>query len=290
MPQKIKVHTLDVFAREEGGGNPAGVVLDAENLDDEQMRSIAKKVGFSETAFVVKSKSCDFKVRFFTPSSEVDLCGHATVAVYALLHGLKRLSPGEYTQEVKAGKLGVSVSPQGQVVMEQTLPHFGACHSPEEIAPLLRVSPETIDQPNLPIQEVSTGLTDILVPLSSPKELDAVRPDFKAMARFNQKTNTIGFHLFAQNDSGKIFCRNFAPLYDIEEEAATGSSSGALASYLWKQTPSKPSSFCFTQGVAMGRASIIEANLSTHQARITRVMVGGTARKSGQLTVNLSPF
>ena len=75
----VKVITLNSFALESGGGNPAGVVLDASGLAEAQMLEIAKKVGFSETAFVMESDKSDFRVRFFTPEAEVDLCGHATI-------------------------------------------------------------------------------------------------------------------------------------------------------------------------------------------------------------------
>ena len=81
----IKVYTLNAFTDDVSGGNPAGVVLDADNLTEKQMQGIAKKVGFSETAFVMSSDSADFRVRFFTPSDEVDLCGHATIATFKLL-------------------------------------------------------------------------------------------------------------------------------------------------------------------------------------------------------------
>src|SRR6185369_17713524 len=82
---KIKVFTLNSFAKTQEGGNPAGVVLDSGNLSEVQMLAAAKEVGFSETAFVGKSNKADFKVRFFTPTDEVDLCGHATIATYALM-------------------------------------------------------------------------------------------------------------------------------------------------------------------------------------------------------------
>lgn len=82
---KINAYTLNSFAKTKEGGNPAGVVTNADSLSEEEMRKIAAVLGFSETAFVLKSNAADFKVRFFTPNEEVDLCGHATIATFLLL-------------------------------------------------------------------------------------------------------------------------------------------------------------------------------------------------------------
>ncbi len=79
------VYLLKSFGVDEMGGNPAGVVLDANNLSDEQKKAISKAINYSETAFVERSDKADYKVRFFTPTEEVDLCGHATIATYSLL-------------------------------------------------------------------------------------------------------------------------------------------------------------------------------------------------------------
>jgi PhzF family phenazine biosynthesis protein len=102
---EIKVYTLNAFAKTDHGGNPAGVVLDPDSLSAHDMQKVAAKVGFSETAFVKKSNSADFKVVFFTPNGEVDLCGHATIATFYLLANKGIVQAGKYTQETKAGVL-----------------------------------------------------------------------------------------------------------------------------------------------------------------------------------------
>lgn len=117
--KKIKVFTLNSFAKTLEGGNPAGVVLDADNLTEKQMMYISKEVGFSETAFVSKSNKADFKVRFFTPTDEVDLCGHATIATYFLMWNKQLIKSGNYTQETKAGILGIEAGKDGTVFMDQ---------------------------------------------------------------------------------------------------------------------------------------------------------------------------
>ncbi len=121
---EIEVYTLNIFAKTADGGNPAGVVLDADFLSLDEMQKIAKKVGFSETAFVQKSNNADFKVIFFTPNGEVDLCGHATVAVFYLLAEKGIIQAGEYTQETKAGILKVECRGDGVIYMNQCNPKF----------------------------------------------------------------------------------------------------------------------------------------------------------------------
>ena len=102
---EIEVFVVSAFGMNETGGNPAGIVLEAEGLSDSQMLHIAAEVGLSETAFLFSSDSCDFLLRFFTPAAEVDLCGHATIATYSLLHRLGKVAAGSYRQELLAGQL-----------------------------------------------------------------------------------------------------------------------------------------------------------------------------------------
>lgn len=89
----VRIYHVDAFTKDGKGGNPAGVCLDGSGLSDLQMQSIAAKVGFSETAFVLPSQSADFRLRFFTPTTEVNLCGHATVATFHLLQEHGRINP-----------------------------------------------------------------------------------------------------------------------------------------------------------------------------------------------------
>lgn len=92
---KVNVYQLNSFAKTNEGGNPAGVVLDADSLSEKQMGKIAAILGFSETAFVMQSGIADFRVRFFTPKEEVDLCGHATIAAFYTMSYLGLLKPGK---------------------------------------------------------------------------------------------------------------------------------------------------------------------------------------------------
>ena len=118
---KINAYTLNSFAKTKEGGNPAGVVINADALSEEEMRKIAAALGYSETAFVLQSDVADFKVRFFTPNEEVDLCGHATIATFHAMSELNLLKPGAYKQETRAGVLGIELQNDHFVMMEQAL-------------------------------------------------------------------------------------------------------------------------------------------------------------------------
>lgn len=234
----IKVFSVNSFAKTAEGGNAAGVVLEADGFQEVDMKKVAKILGFSETAFVSKSEVADFKVRFFTPEEEVDLCGHATIATFHVLAEQGIILPGKYTQETKAGVLKVEVKKDHTIMMSQNAPQFFDLVSKEEIADSLNISlDEMVD--SMPAQVVSTGLRDIIVPIKNLETLLAIEPDFNKVSAVSSKYNTIGYHLYTLESLGEahVHTRNFAPLYGIPEESATGTSNGALASYLFIREP-----------------------------------------------------
>lgn len=262
---------VSAFTRDWTGGNRAGVVLAAEGIPDEERQALAAKLGFSETAFVEGSHNAHFKVRFFTPAAEVDLCGHATIATFALLLKEGRIKPGTYTQETKAGMLGVEVASDGLVMMDQNPPVFGVEHDARELGRILGAMP--MGTPRC----VSTGLPDLLVEFATVEALAAVKPDLPALSAYSHAHGVVGVHAYARL-KGEVTaaCRDFAPLYGIDEEPATGTASGALACELFVRGQAGLSQ-SFHQGDSMGRPSLILAQLEADGGRITRVRVGGRA-------------
>ncbi len=286
--KEIKVYLLKSFGINPNGGNPAGVVLNADELTSAQKLEISSNVGFPETAFVEQSSEADFKVTFFTPTKEVDLCGHATIAVYALLLQNKLLSTGRFIQELKAGTLAIEIKNDGFVWMDQTLPEFLEILETQDINSCVNISPSWGD---LKSQVVSTGLRDILLPIQTRKELDSLIIDPVKLSELNQRTNTVGLHAFTLDVLGNNYIahtRNFAPLYGINEESATGSSNGALAAYLFKYgklDSSRLKNLNFEQGQGMGQPSEIHVSLSIEDKNIKRVQVGGKAILIGEMSV-----
>ncbi len=278
---KINVYTLNSFAKTKEGGNPAGVVMNADSLSEEEMRKIAAVLGFSETAFVSQSNAADFKVRFFTPNEEVDLCGHATIATFYAMSSLNLLKQGKYEQETKAGILGIEIHKDNFVMMDQAIPVFSEVIDKDEIADSLNISTSKIAA-DLLVQVVSTGLRDIMIPVRSIEILDAIRPDMKKVKEISQKYNAVGYHAFSLKSlhGANAYCRNFAPLYGIPEESATGTSSGALASYLYhygKINQEQASHIIFEQGYSMKKPSEIQVSLAIKDNEISEVKVGGRA-------------
>ncbi|WP_129595818.1 PhzF family phenazine biosynthesis protein [Anaerophilus nitritogenes] len=278
---KVEVYTINAFGKTEDGGNPAGVVLHADHLSEDLMQEISKKVGFSETAFVQKSYKADFKVRFFTPSEEVDLCGHATIATFFVLLKEGIIKSGKYTQETKAGVLNIEVNENNSILMNQPLPQFLEVMDKKEIANSLNIKEEDILD-DLPIQIVSTGLKDILVPVKNLNILLHIKPDFDKITQISKKYNVVGYHVFTLETKldSTAHCRNFAPLYDILEESATGTSNGALSTYLFKYKKvdeNQAKEMIFEQGYSMNQPSEIRARLIIKDQEIKGVKVGGSA-------------
>jgi PhzF family phenazine biosynthesis protein len=286
----VSVYTLNAFSKDSKGGNPAGVVLDAEHMLEAQMIAIAKVVGFSETAFVSSSKVADFKVRFFAPNGEVDLCGHATIATFFLLSKLKRINFGIYTQETKAGILTIESLQNGTLFMHQTTPEFFEYVCKGEVAKSLNIPIDLIHH-HLPIQIVSTGLRDLIVPVSNLSDLHDIKPDFDAVSRLSEKYNVVGYHLFTMETNFKstAHCRNFAPLLGIPEESATGTASGALSSYLWKHQLTKDftKAMVYEQGYSMNEPSEIFSKLKIEEGIVVEVKVGGIASNIEHIQVYL---
>ncbi|OAT54959.1 PhzF family phenazine biosynthesis protein [Providencia heimbachae] len=286
----IKVHLVNSFTLNNSGGNPAGVVLSPPDLSIEQKIAIARQIGFSETAFVYAGEDTDFKVDFFTPVGEVDFCGHATLAIFFTLASLDLLAPGHYKQKTNAGILNVTVS-ANNIVMEQTLPIRRKGPPVEEVAAALGIHHNVITETGFPIEIISTGLPDIIVPVQ-PGQLDTLQPNHEAIANLSRKFDAIGFHVFelSRQTSITAHCRNFAPLYGIDEESATGSASGALGCYLVTHIlPNVPNenNFVFEQGRAMGCASQIQVTIDTQAQIINRVKVGGQASMIGTRIINI---
>ena len=270
----VDVYVASAFSKDNVGGNKAGLVFDRPDLSSVQKMAIAKKLGYAETAFITSSSVADFCLEYFTPTEEVPLCGHATIGTFAILNLLNKLSKNNYTIETKSGVLSIKVDSDGMVFMAQNTPTFFNELSLDLFNDCFDVN--SIND-KLPIQIVSTGLRDIMVPIKSTKYLQQLDPNFNVMTELSKEQNVIGVHAFAlEEGEGNLtaICRNFAPLYDIDEESATGTSNCALACYLFKYVEKK-SQYIFEQGYNLNSPSRIVVNLKTHDDIIDAVFVGG---------------
>lgn len=296
----MKYFVVDAFAQEPFGGNPAGVVLLGENVPfpaDGLMVKIAAELRYSETAFVQQNGPAEFTVRYFTPAAEVDLCGHATIAAFSVLRDEGIVQPGNVClNHSLAGDLQVIVSEQ--IMMQMAPPVVvGTVSDTGRLDAIMRadgdavggaegaVSAERAAVGTLPAEIVSTGLPDIIYPVQSIQALNALAPDMDALSALSAELNVVGVHAFALSDDGyTAHVRNFAPLYDIPEESATGTANAALTYYLYQNGIIPQDSKCtFMQGETMGRPSVVSTELRTNGS----VYVGGNSYILGKGEFNL---
>lgn len=255
----MKYFIVDAFTSEPFGGNPAGVVLLGGSFPSERlMQQVAAELRYSETAFVQQNGPKEFTVRYFTPAGEVDLCGHATIATFGLLRQ-EGIIPDHSLciNHTLAGDLEISASEQ--VMMQMATPR--AIDKPIDIDRLHHIMAGTNQQewPSLPVEIISTGLPDIMMPVISLEALNALQPDMDALSDLSRRLGVTGVHAFAITGDGyTAHVRNFGPLYGIPEESATGTANAALTHYLHRQGIIKAPAECrFLQGEAMKRPSVI---------------------------------
>ncbi len=292
---KKVIYQVDAFSDVPFGGNPAGVVPNAIGLNYNDMLNIAREMNLSETAFVfpMKDEEADYEVRFFTPTQEVDLCGHATIGSFFSLASKGIITGTDNVkivkQKTKAGILPVELyfkdNKIDSVMMTQTKPKFVFdVANTYELAEIMGINARDIgiDGYRLIPQAVSTGLTDIMLPVKSLSALKSLNPNYTRLTEYSNNLNIIGVHAFTletEEESSTLSCRNFGPAAGINEESATGTSNGALGAYLVKNDVLKFEdniTIICEQGYYMNRPSKIIVRLEGSKENLT-VKVGGKA-------------
>lgn len=279
----MKLYIVDAFTTRRFSGNQAGVALlsaEEPELTDGFCQALAAELKHSETAFVRPTGPDSFRLRYFTPEGEVDLCGHATIAAFTTLREAEDLAPGTYRASTLAGELNIQVSDQA-VWMDMAPPVEGRGFSSEETEELYAAyGLSTADCPEgYAPMVVSTGLQDILLPVSSMAALEKAQQDERAVTELSKRYGVVGVHMFwpCLNGEATARCRNFAPLYAIPEEAATGTSNGALTYYLYRRGKiAAGAENRFLQGEKMGKPSEILSCLTEGPDGV-QVQVGGRA-------------
>lgn len=286
----IKVHA---FTSNEHGGNPAGVMLEPGVLTESQMKKISNIIDVSETAYVFPSEKADYFVRFFSPSVEVDLCGHATIAAFTVIADQLRNNVVEsviLTQETKAGILSVQVNYTKSmdvdlVLMKQTSPIFkDVTYDSQMLADMLNIPVEKVLD-NYPKQRVSTGLYTLPVCVDSLHTLEKMKPDFHRIKKYcaTLKVGSIHVFSFETYDPHSVYhARNFAPLYGINEDPVTGTANGAVCSYLHHHHIISDQNLICEQGDIIGKKGRVQVNLQNDE-----VWVGGKALVKEQITLDL---
>ncbi|MFB6121990.1 MAG: PhzF family phenazine biosynthesis protein [Haloferacaceae archaeon] len=276
---------VDAFTDEPLAGNAAGVVPDAGGLAESQMQAIAAELGASETAFLRPSTAADRRVRYFTPTREVDLCGHATVAAHAHLFADGVAAAGTHTLETNVGVLDVEITAEGVVWMTQDDPQVERVDVDyERVGDALGVDSAALRDvgADLPAAVASTGLPFLVVPVNFLEHLGGASPDMNAIADLAAAYDAAGVYAFtfdAVDADSTLHARMFAPGYGVPEDPVTGTASGACGAYLRSVDAFEgemPDEMRFEQGHFVDRPGHV------------RVRVGDEVRVGGEAVTSLA--
>jgi trans-2,3-dihydro-3-hydroxyanthranilate isomerase len=280
--RKSNYFIVDVFSQGKYTGNQLAVFENAGIISDSEMQQIAKEINFSETTFILSdSKNNDgYDVRIFTPNEEIPFAGHPALGTAYIIQNEVLEEPLEkLILNFKGGKIPVSFDNQEEILwMKQNEPTFGRILDANKVSDVLNIDMEYIDE-RFPIQEVSTGLPVIVVPLKSLEAVKNVKINKEKYFELIEHTDAKAIMVFspeAYSSENDLNVRDFADYYGIPEDAATGSSNGCLASYLVKYRYFEKSEINIRveQGYEIKRPSLLFLKASNDNGKIN-VSVGG---------------
>ncbi|WP_436865656.1 PhzF family phenazine biosynthesis protein [Bacillus fungorum] len=236
----INVFYYDAFTNKPNMGNPAGIVLDADGLTEEEMQRIAEKIGFNETTFVFSSEVADVRMRYFTPRFEMDLCGHGTVGtIFALRERGLLEERTNITIETKAGILPIQidVNTKGEtfIKMRQAAPQFkDFAGSKEELAHSIGLEVNDLDV-SLPIVYGSTGNWTVIVPIKNLDACERMKPNNDAFPSVLKEIPNASIHpvcLETYDEQVQMHGRHFSSAFaGTIEDPVTGTASGVMGAY-----------------------------------------------------------
>jgi PhzF family phenazine biosynthesis protein len=287
----IRIYQVDAFTKEKFQGNPAGVVTNADGLTESQMQAIARELNNPETAFILPPTAPDHDVwvRFFTPTTEVPSCGHATIAAHYARAVENGLSSCTVIQKIGIGMLPVEiiaaegdyriVMTQGTIEIEEPF----ADAQRHDIVAALGLTQADLDE-RCPVQIVSTGHSKVMVGIRTRAKLHALKPDLARLTEISAAIGCNGYFVFTlDSDSEDILThgRMFAPAIGIPEDPVTGNANGPLGAYLThhRRVPTDADTFAFQgrQGQAMGRPGTVEVTVQLQNGAPSLVRVAGRA-------------
>ena len=288
--KEYDVYQVDAFTTEKFRGNPAGVVPDASGLSEQEMKMIARELNNSETAFILPPEGPDheLRIRYFTPVTEVPVCGHATVSAHYVRAVEKQLPPGRVFHKIGIGILPVDIVKEEDYVIwmtQGTVEFSEPMAGPEQrrLIEALGLSEDDL-HPGCPIQIVSTGHSKVMIGIRSRQKLNSLIPDMSALSRLSADIGCNGFFVFTFAEAGEpvlTYGRMFAPAIGIAEDPVTGNANGPLGAYMVKHGlamhDGKTFSFTGAQGEAVGRFGKVEVSVAIEGGVPVQVRIGGRA-------------
>lgn len=288
--KRARIKQIDAFTSAPFTGNPAHILTEANKLSDDEMRKIAQESPF-ETAFVQESaeNGAQFKLRFFTPKSEINFAGHLTIAAFHALAEEAKFFLSEpvtkIAQETKSGKLAVEIysyrSKINRITIELPPPTLLQALDSASVAEALRINPTEMEK-TAP-QVVDVGSAHLIVPVKNRKVIENLKPDLYSLSEINLSNNAISTHVYALDaisPLAMVHSRNFAPSIGIPETAASGTATGALGAYLIGNEVirgNSPITFVAEQGYTLGRPSEITVEIHFQRTKVNKIRVSGQA-------------
>jgi trans-2,3-dihydro-3-hydroxyanthranilate isomerase len=283
--KRLTFYIVDVFAVEKYSGNQLAVFTDVAHLSEAQMQVFAKEMNYSETTFITSTKvqNGGYNVRIFTPAKELPFAGHPTLGTaYIIQQEIIKQSVETVSLNLKVGQIPVTwhnSEEAGEVLwMRQNPPTFHQKLDASALAVVLGLEEDEIDS-RFPIQEVSTGIPFIIIPLKTHESLKRIRVNRDKYFNLVEKTEAKEILVFCPetySPENNLSVRVFAEYLGIPEDPATGSANGCLAGYLveYSYFGEKPVDVRVEQGYEMGRPSLLLLKAQKNEDMI-EVLVGG---------------
>ncbi|WP_338750598.1 PhzF family phenazine biosynthesis protein [Bacillus sp. FJAT-52991] len=259
----VTAFQFDAFSKEPNKGNPAGVVLDADHLTEEEMQGIAFKVGFNETAFTLPSDKADVQIRYFTPGHEMNLCGHGTIAtIFSMITNGLLQGKDHLMIETKAGILPLKIDApskdEASITMKQAPAEFHEFQgSVDDLAASIGLEKNDIDM-TLPIVYGSTGIWTLLLPIKTLSACQKMKPNnqrFPDVLKEMPKASIHPFCLETFDPNAQMHGRHFSSAFSgTIEDPVTGTASGVMGAYYAKYIePKEQMKLLIEQGQEIGK-------------------------------------
>lgn len=289
--RRCRLFHVDAFTRQRFCGNPANVVLDADDLTEDQMQKIAAEVN-GETAFVLdpESHDHDVQIKYFTPRHPIPFVGHVTIAAHYVRAKKDGKPTGRVRQRSGAGTIEVEVMEADgdlRIALTQNPPSFGPIipdHHRTQVLNALGISSPSLHH-DCPLQIMTKGTSRLLIGLRSPDLLDSIKPDLEELARLTPHVGAEGYFVFAlkPTDDGRpgTQSRMFCPALGIPEDPVSGNAHGMLGVYLVNQgllTPTNGrAAFEGHQGQWVDRPGVIQVEVEASSKVAQSVRIVGDA-------------
>jgi len=301
--KEVIVYQIDSFTKEKFKGNPAGVVLNAEHMTSEEMQLIARELNNSETAFVftpeTQEKNFDYHVRYFTPTTEVPSCGHATIAALYARAQEDQLDSCTIKINTQIGILPIYIEKKNNdylITMTQgSFELSPAFDTPiiQKIVLALGLTMDDLDE-KCPVQIASTGHSKVMIGIKSNTVLNNLDPDLIALSKLSKEIGCNGYFVFTFDTGEKDILTNgrmFAPAIGISEDPVTGNANGPLGGYIIqnkiKDITDGIFEFTGKQGEAINRIGKVEVKVNVKSNQSNIISITGNAVCVFRTTMNL---